>query len=249
VCRRKVNIMTMLHGLKKTAFKVSAHKEPENAEFADYKQRIANVVKALTESSSQLDKAEKQWHTLFTEQKKQAENFANLYPDNDELRKVAKQAVEITDAMQSQSVSTSPLSSQYSTIAGKVKTYLAEYKTLESEYARLANAKTESELYRKKVDDLEKAKKQDEEKMSRNLAKYDDAHTTYERQLEGVIARQKQFYGKRKEVFKAAFVAYWLAHGTYASLLSGKVGPLSDYVQANEQNMLTLDVANLKVTE
>eukprot|EP00184_Porphyridium_aerugineum_P004653 CAMPEP_0184697556 /NCGR_PEP_ID=MMETSP0313-20130426/4487_1 /TAXON_ID=2792 /ORGANISM="Porphyridium aerugineum, Strain SAG 1380-2" /LENGTH=242 /DNA_ID=CAMNT_0027156369 /DNA_START=290 /DNA_END=1018 /DNA_ORIENTATION=+ len=239
----------IMHTLKKTTFKIAHGKEPENSEFIDYKQRISNMVKALTESSQQLEKAEKQWRQIYADQKKHAENFANLYPDDDDIRTVAKSAVEVMKKIDD---ATSPAKTEamsHTKIHRQVKTFLAEYKTLESEYSKLTDAKTEYEMYKKKVDDLEKAKKQDEEKILRNASKFEEVKTTYENQLEAVISRQKAFYGKRKEVFRASFVSFWLAQQTYESLIGAECATVLQYAKQHEKAMLELDVGSLKSEE
>ncbi|KAA8491184.1 hypothetical protein FVE85_9479 [Porphyridium purpureum] len=238
----------MLHSIKKASFKVAAKAEPEHEEFLELKQRIANMVKTLTESATQLDKAEMHWQTLFAEQKQTAENFANLYPDDDDLRKIAKTAVEVTAEVE-RSAAQSRESSTYVAINKQVKAFLAEYKTLESEYKQLTDAKTEFEMYRKKCDDLEKARRPDEERILRNATKFDEAKLSYEQNVETVIQHQKQFYAKRKEVFRAAFVSYWLAHGMHMDHLKAKIGPVNAYAKSCEKDLVNLNIASIRGDE
>jgi len=232
--------------MKKVAGSWKHSKQPDSAEFSDYKQRLDNVVKALEATSASTAASQKVWKTLAADQAKAVENYMNMYPDDDDVRNKARDAVAASSKVTADFTKSEDSGAPANVIDKHVKQYLAEIKSLQTEYKKLGSAKVDYDMYGSKVQSLEGSKKQDETKIERNRTKLEEARINYESILEATIKRQKELYAKRQTLFKAGFVSYWLSQGTYIAFLSGNYANVVRYAKENESTMMALDVNSIR---
>uniref|UniRef100_A0A6T6ANG6 BAR domain-containing protein n=1 Tax=Compsopogon caeruleus TaxID=31354 RepID=A0A6T6ANG6_9RHOD len=231
----------VLHSLKK-AKSFGRCSIPESQEFQEYKLRIENVVKTLEANALANREMAALWKKLGAEQKKNAENFMNMYPDDDELRTAAVSAHGSCMENEAHVSSVTEDRSSCVVVDRAVKQYIAEMKNLSMDYKRLHEARTEFGFYQDKMASLEAAKRPDEEKIDRNREKLMDAQTNYEDLLAWVIERQEDLYSKRKDIFKASFVVYWLSQAKYVEHSSRDFLQQFGFGRKHEKQMLELDI-------
>lgn len=233
----------MMHKIKKAT---TTAKGTENAEFADYRNRLDNLASYLRESSAALNESERAWREVCNRQKVFAEKFANSYPDKDEVREFGKQSASLSDTLVREFVlKTEGSNADHWKVDNVVTDYLGEIADIASEYKPVADAMKEVTMYSKKVDDLQTAKKTDEQKIQRNLEKLDEAKKTYEDILDRVVDRMKTVYNKRQVALKATYVAYWSSQLRAFDLLDKSLDPTREFVEGSVESFFGLNIKSM----
>lgn len=233
----------MMHKLKKAAH---SGKAAENAEFADYKNRLDNLSNYLRSSSAALNASEQAWRDVCNRQKQFAELFCNRYPDRDQVREFSKESASASQALVKEFVlKTDGSTAAHWQIDSVVQDYLAEIDGISVEYKPVAEAAKEVTMYTKKVDDLQTAKKPDENKIGRNMEKLDDAKKAYEEILDRVVDKMKSVYNKRQVAMKATYVAYWSSQLRAFNLLDASLEPTRAFVEGSIERLSTLKIGRM----
>lgn len=233
----------MMHKIKKATTTV---KGAENAEFADYRNRLDNLASYLRESSAALNESERAWREVCNRQKVFAEKFANRYPDKDQVRDFGKQSASLSDTLVREFVlKTEGSNADHWKVDNVVTDYLNEIADIASEYKPVADAMKEVSMYSKKVDDLQIAKKTDEQKIQRNLEKLDEAKKTYEGILDHVVERMKTVYNKRQVALKATYVAYWSSQLRAFDLVDKSLDPTREFVESSVEGFFGLNIKGM----
>lgn len=233
----------MMHKIKKAT---STIKGTENAEFADYRNRLDNLASYLRESSAALNESERAWREVCNRQKVFAEKFANRYPDKDEVREFGKQSASLSDTLVREFVlKTEGSNADHWKVDNVVTDYLGEIADIASEYKPVADAMKEVSMYSKKVDDLQIAKKTDEQKLQRNLEKLDEAKKAYESILDRVVERMKAVYNKRQVALKATYVAYWSSQLRAFDLVDKSLDPTREFVESSVESFFGLNIKGM----
>lgn len=232
-----------MHKIKKAT---TTAKGTENAEFSDYRNRLDNLASYLRESSAALKESERAWREVCNRQKVFAEQFANRYPDKDNVREFGKQSAALSDTLVREFVlKTEGSSADHWKVDNIVIDYLSEIAEITNEYKPVADAMKEVSMYTKKVDDLQTAKKQDEQKIQRNLEKLDEAKRMYEDLLTRVVDRMKTVYNKRQVALKATYVAYWSSQLRAFDLLDQSLDPTREFVQSSVGTLLQISIKTM----
>lgn len=233
----------MMHKIKKAAH---TGKGAENAEFADYKNRLDNLATYLRSSSAALKESEQAWRDVCNRQRQFADTFANRYPDKDQVRDFSKRSAQASQALVKEFVlKTDGSTAAHWQIDAVVQDYLAEIGEIAAEYKPITDAMKEVTMYNKKVDDLQTAKKPDETKIARNMEKLDDAKKSYEDILERVVEKMKIVYNKRQVALKATYVAYWSSQLRAFNLLDASLEPTREFVEGSVETLSTLKISTL----
>lgn len=237
----------MMHKIKKAAH---SGKGAENAEFSDYKNRLENLSTYLRSSSAALNASEQTWRDVCNRQKQFADQFANRYPDKDQVRDFSKQSAQASQALVKEFVlKTEGSTAAHWQIDAVVQDYLAEIDEISAEYKSVADAMKEVTMYTKKVDDLQTAKKQDESKIARNMEKLDDAKKTYEGILDRVVEKMKAVYNKRQIAMKATYIAYWSSQLRAFNLLDNSLEPTREFVENSIEGLSALKIRGMTPEE
>ncbi|PXF48188.1 hypothetical protein BWQ96_02140 [Gracilariopsis chorda] len=233
----------MMHKIKKATVR---DRTADNAEFADYRNRLERLGAYLRASSAALNESEKSWKDVCNRQKIFAEAFANSYPDKDEVRDFGKQSAQCSQALVKEFVlKTEGSTAPHWQVDAVVQDYLTEICAIASEYKPIADAKTEVAMYTRKVDDLQNAKKQDESKISRNIEKLEEAKKAYEDILERVVEKMKAVYNKRQVALKATYVAYWSSQLRAFNLLDASLEPTRAFVEGSVESLSGVQIKNM----
>lgn len=233
----------MMHKIKKAAH---SGKGAENAEFADYKNRLENLSTYLRGSSAALNASEQTWRDVCNRQKQFADQFANRYPDKDQVRDFSKQSAQASQALVKEFVlKTEGSTAAHWQIDAVVQDYLAEIDEISAEYKSVADAMKEVTMYTKKVDDLQTAKKPDEGKIARNMEKLEDAKKAYEEILDRVVDKMKAVYNKRQVAMKATYIAYWSSQLRAFNLLDNSLAPTREFVENSIEAFSTLKIRGM----
>lgn len=237
----------MMHKIKKATH---SGKGAENAEFSDYKNRLENLSTYLRSSSAALNASEQAWRDVCNRQKQFADQFANRYPDKDQVRDFSKQSVQASQALVKEFVlKTEGSTAAHWQIDAVVQDYLTEIDEISAEYKPIADAMKEVTMYTKKVDDLQTAKKQDESKIARNMEKLDDARKSYEDILDRVVEKMKTVYNKRQVAMKATYVAYWSSQLRAFNLLDASLEPTREFVENSIEGFSTLKIRGMSAEQ
>lgn len=233
----------MMHKIKKAAH---SGKGAENAEFADYKNRLENLSTYLKSSSEALNVSEQAWREVCNRQKTFAEQFVNRYPDKDEVRNFAKQSSQASQALVKEFVlKTEGSTAAHWQVDSVVQEYLGEIAEIAQEYKPIADAMKEVTMYTKKVDDLQVAKKPDESKIARNMEKLDEAKKAYDEILDRVVDQMKAVYCKRQVALKATYVAYWSSQLRAFNLLDASLEPTRAFVENAVEPVCALNIRSM----
>lgn len=233
----------MMHKIKKAT---TSAKGSENAEFADYKGRLESLSSYLRTSSAALNLSEQAWKEVCNRQKVFADQFANKYPDKDEVRDFGKQSAAASQALVKEFVlKTDGSTAAHWEVDGVVQEYLAEIAEISGEYKAVAEAHKEVCMYSKKVDDLQKLKKPDETKIGRNIEKFEEAKKAYEDLLERIVDKMKAVYGKRQVALKATYVAYWSSQLRAFNLLDSSLEPTRAFIEASMKTICEVKIRNM----
>lgn len=237
----------MMHKIKKAT---ATTKGVENAEFIDYRNRLDILASYLRESSAELNECERAWREVCHAQKAYSENFANRYPDKDNVRDFSKKSVALSETLVREfGLRTENLTTEHWKVNSIVTDYLAEIAEICHEYKCVGDAMKEVSMYSKKVNDLQTAKKADGTKIERNLEKLDEAKSRYETVLNDVVNRMKALYKKRQVALKATYVAYWSAQLRAIDLLDRCLRPTRDFVESSVGPMLKLNIRDMAMDE
>ncbi|KAI0566679.1 hypothetical protein FGB62_7g229 [Gracilaria domingensis] len=232
-----------MHKIKKAAIR---DKTADNAEFADYRNRLERLGAYLRASSAALNESEKAWKEVCNRQKVFAEAFANSYPDKDEVRTFGKQSAQASQALVKEFVlKTEGSTAPHWTVDAVVQDYLDEIGGISAEYKPITDAKTEVVMYTKKVDDLQNAKKPDEIKIARNIEKLEEAKKSYEDILDRVVEKMKEVYNKRQVALKATYVAYWSSQLRAFNLLDASLESTRAFVEGSVESLSALQIKNM----
>lgn len=232
-----------MHKIKKAAH---TGKGAENAEFADFKNRLENLSTYLRSSSSALNASEQAWRDVCSRQKVFAETFANRYPDRDEVRDFGKQSAQSSQALVKEFVlKTEGSTAAHWQVDSVVQDYLQEIALISQEYKPISDAMKEVTMYTKKVDDLQIAKKPDEAKIARNMEKLEDAKKEYDQLLDRVVEQMKVVYNKRQVALKATYVAYWSSQLRAFNLLDASLTLTRDFVENSVESLCTLKIRTM----
>lgn len=232
-----------MHKIKKAAANT---KGSENAEFADYKNRIDNLSAYLRESSAALNESERAWKEVCNRQKAFAEKFGNSYPDRDAVRDFGKHSALASQKLVKEfALKTEGSSAPHWQVDAVVQDYLSETTEITNEYKPLAEAQKEVVMYTKKVDDLHNAKKPDETKIARNMEKLEEAKRVYEDILDRVVDKMKLVYNKRHVALKATYVAYWSSQLRAFNLLDASLEPTRGFVEGAVQGISEIKIKQM----
>lgn len=233
-----------MHKIKKATASVA--KGTENAEFADYKNRLENLGSYLRESSAALNASERAWKEVCYQQKMFSEKFANRYPDKDKVREFGKQSAELSQSLVKEFVlKTDGSSAAHWAVDAVVQEYLTEIEEISNEYRPIADAMKEVSMYTKKVDDLQNAKKPDDSKISRNMEKLEEAKKKYDKILDRIVDKQKRVYSKRQVALKATYVAYWSSQLRAFNLLDESLDPTREFVQGAVESISDIRISSM----
>lgn len=232
--------------------KKAAHsgKGAENAEFADYKNRLENLSTYLKTSSDALKVSEQAWRDVCMRQKAFAEHFANRYPDRDQVRDFGKESAAASQALVKEFVlKTEGSTAAHWQVDAVVQDYLMEIAEIAQEYKPVTDAMKEVTMYSKKVDDLQIAKKPDDTKISRNMEKLDEAKKAYEAILDRIVEQMKVVYNKRQVALKATYAAYWSSQLRAFNMLDASLAPTRDFVENAVESLATLKIRSITPEE
>mmetsp|Transcript_1634 Transcript_1634/g.4909 ORF Transcript_1634/g.4909 Transcript_1634/m.4909 type:complete len:237 (-) Transcript_1634:130-840(-) len=224
--------------------KVSGPTPLGNPEIEEYTQKLLNVSSALEESSRSIIITEMEWKKVYTQVKKQFENFVNVYPDNDDYRGVFKRGADACEAI-GENYSNEDLSLPGRKIDFKVQEYLIEINTV------LKELKCLEELHRNYVDSVDrlnsvqKSKRGEGERLGKWEERAEAAKQDYHEKSEDILNKMKRIYGKRKIMYNASYVAYWRSQMTFMSMLQDQMQETTSYVQKHENQFLNMDVSKL----
>lgn len=243
----------MLHTFKKKVAKATAPTRgvTPGSEFLDYQQRLATVKKNLMYTDTAMDNAVKNWTEQMIEQRSFSERFSEGYPiSGDDTDRVAKEFAEGSQNLYDHFVrTTSPESASYYKMHMELKSYIKEIGAIEAMYSPLVEAKSESDRYQNKVDTLERAKKTNDLKKSRNLAKMDSEKQKLAQLTAEVVSSQKKTYAKAPIVYKAALCAYWSANETHIRIMMKSMEKTAEFARETEIELAGLDVSQLVIVE
>lgn len=233
--------VTMLHALKrKTVGGIQARHEPKNAEFDNLRQRLDNVQKALTNSLDSASKAEKSWIGVTDSAQNFCEGLHSLYPQDDAVRILFKKTLDDASALQKEVKHGAEAASNVKSIERMVRGYLAEIKTLKTEYPRVEAARKDFGMYHRKVERLGSQNTKKDDKRRKFLDLLENSKATYDSILDGIIHRMRTTYDKSPTMFRAAYVAYWLSQLRIHSAVSRYYQPALAYAAENESNLFAI---------
>lgn len=236
----------MMHKIKKATAQATLKTKPENAEFNDYKQRLDNLSSYLKASSKALNESELAWKEVCNRQKQFAETFANRYPDKDDIREFGKQSASASSKLVKEFLlKTDGTQAKHWEVDAVVQEYLNEIAAIASEYRPINTASTEVAMYTKKVDDLQKAKKQDDTKIARNMEKLEEAKRAYDDILDRVVDHMKEVYNKRQVALKATYVAYWSSQLRAFGLVDASLAPTRDFVAGSIDSVCAVKISRM----
>lgn len=235
-----------MHKIKKATAHVTLKNSPENAEFNDYRARLENLATYLKATSKALHESEKTWKEVCMTQKQFAETFVNRYPDKDDIREFGKQSSIASQKLVKEfALKTEGAGAKHWECDAVVQEYLAEINSISAEYKPINAASTEVGMYEKKVNDLQKGKKPDEAKMTRNMEKLEEAKKAYEDILDRVVDHMKEVYGKRQVALKAAYVAYWSSQLRAFDLVEESLRPTREFVSGSVDSITAVQISKM----
>lgn len=239
-----------MHKIKKATAQATLKTKPQNAEFNDYKQRLDNLTSYLKSSSKALNESELAWKEVCNRQKQFAENFANRYPDKDDIREFGKQSASASNKLVKEfTLKTDGSQAKHWQVDAVVQEYLNEIAAISSEYRPINTASTEVAMYTKKVDDLQKAKKPDETKIARNMEKLEEAKKAYDDIIDRVVDHMKDVYNKRQVALKATYVAYWSSQLRAFGLVDESLHPTRDFVNDSIETICAVKISRMGQAE
>lgn len=262
--------MPVLHTVKKkTALAASPIlSPPNNAEYEDYKQRLSSIKRSMQATIASINDNTRRFNKLYISIRSFSERYVENYPVEKEATKgVARECEEESQELWDHFVKETGDWVPYKRIHKQIQVYIDEIRGVESKYFELKSRKVEMERYQGKLDKIALASKEPEKdgimgkvdgvlkktkgdidaKKTRNMVKLKRAKARYLDQLGEVIAEQKGTYSKHEIVFRAALAAYWLAHDSHVSCLLKSLHKTIEFAEANEGDMLELDVPNMDV--
>lgn len=222
-----------------------------NAEFNDYKGRLENLANSLTASHTALKQSDEAWKVLVHSQKTFAENFSNKYPDKDTTREFSKKSAESSQAVQKEFILKSDEgTATHWKLDAIPQAYIAEIREIETTYKDLTTSNTDLELYKKKVQDLQKPKKKDltdkeKSKVERNIKKLEENQKKHDELLDKTVDRMKEVYAKRQVPLKSAYVAFWLSQMRAFEMVDKSITITREFVRASVDDLLSVNMAKL----
>lgn len=237
----------MLHSMKR---KVGTKVEG-NAEFNDYKGRLENLRKSLTDSHTALKQSDEAWKVLVHSQKTFAENFSNKYPDKDTTREFSKKSAESSQAVAKEFIlKTDEGTATHWKLDAIPQAYIAEIQEIEGTYKDLTVSNTDLELYKKKVQDLQKPRKKDlsdkeKSKVERNIKKLEENQKKHDDLLDKTVEKMKEVYGKRQVALKSAYVAFWHSQIRAFEMVDKSITITREFVGKSVDDLLNVNMAKL----
>lgn len=236
----------MMHKAKKLAAGVTTKRSPDSIEYADLCNKLSNLSTYLQQASADLHASEKGWKELCSKQKDFAKQFANKYPDKDQVREFAKKSEAKTQGLVKEFIlKTEGSTAPHHDLDAMVQAYLEEIRTVQEQYKEVTDLNTEVKMYEKKVKDLSKSKKADETKTARNMEKMEQAVQDYETKLDDVIEEMKAVYAKHNVVMKATYVAYWSSQLRAFDLLSDTLVDTRGFVSGSVEGLRSMDISSI----
>jgi len=227
----------MMHKLKRNIVGgIQSRHEPKNAQFENAQQRLDNIERALTNALESIEKAEKSWNEVADSAGEFCDGLHSLYPADDEIRTLFKKTLDETNALQLEVKAEPDISSNTQQIERVVRGYLTEIKTLKGEYPKVEVARKDFAMYQRKVDKLEHKEPGDEKKV-KFLDLLEGARASYFSILEGIILRMNSTYDKSPTMFRAVYVAYWLAQRRVHDAVTKHFQPSILYASHNEAGL------------
>mmetsp|Transcript_12289 Transcript_12289/g.50634 ORF Transcript_12289/g.50634 Transcript_12289/m.50634 type:complete len:239 (-) Transcript_12289:115-831(-) len=237
--------MGMITNLKRSVQrKVNGPAPTGNSDIDEYVQRLCNISSALEESSNSIIWSQQQWAKLYRGIKFQFENFANVYPDDDEYRQVFKQGSEHCNNI-AKTYSNEDLTLPGRRMDFKVQEYLVEINAVLKESKYLEEAYANYKAGVEKISHLERAKRVDHEKIARFEESTEVLRKNYIAMSDSLLTKMKRVYSKRKIMFNTAYVAYWRSQMTFISMLEEETKETKEYVMKHEKEYLNMDVSKL----
>lgn len=244
---------TMLHAVKKSVAKASAPSRGVNppAEFLDLKVQLAAVKRNISLVDKKMTEANKAWSLQMMEQRTFSERFAEGYPStSDETAGIANEFAESSQALYDHFVrETDPVAQNYHKMQEQVKVYLKEVAEVEATYPKLTEAKSETARYQEKVDNIERSKKDNEAKKSRNLQKMDSEKEKYDDLVKTVVIAQKKTLAKSATVHRLALCAYWSANATHIQIQQQSMEKTAEFARTHEDELAGLDITSLDLVD
>lgn len=241
----------MLHGLKKRVTKVTnATAATPSAQFQDYQLRLEAVKRNLQVADKRLDDCSKHWLKHLFDQRSFSAGFVEGVADHDsETYSVAHEFAEGAQTRYDHFVrETSPEDASYNKMHNQVKAYLEEIAEVEAMYPKLIEAKSEASRYQGKIDSIEKAKKVDDLKKTRNLEKLDAQRESFSQLQREVTEAQKKTFAKADTVMRMALVAYWDMNSTHVAIMNQSLEKTQDYATSNAPEMCDIDISTLEIS-
>eukprot|EP00172_Hildenbrandia_rubra_P001976 Plantae.Rhodophyta-Hildenbrandia_rubra.ctg26226.p1 GENE.Plantae.Rhodophyta-Hildenbrandia_rubra.ctg26226~~Plantae.Rhodophyta-Hildenbrandia_rubra.ctg26226.p1 ORF type:complete len:279 (+),score=69.43 Plantae.Rhodophyta-Hildenbrandia_rubra.ctg26226:1255-2091(+) len=237
----------MYHSVKR---KVGTKAEG-NAEFNDYKGRLENLAVSLTASHTALKQSDEAWKVLVHSQKTFAEEFSNKYPDKDTTREFSKKSAESSQAVAKEFIlKTDEGTATHWKLDAIPQAYIGEIREIEATYKDLTKSNTDLELYKKKVQDLQKPRKKDltdkeKSKVERNIKKLEENQQKHDELLDKTVERMKEVYAKRQVAMKSAYVAFWLSQMRAFEMVDKSIAITREFVGASVDSLLDVNMAKL----
>lgn len=237
----------MLHSVKRKV----GNKAEGNAEFNDYKGRLENLTSTLSASHTALKQSDEAWKVLVHSQKTFAESFANKYPDKDPTREFAKKSAASSQATNKEFIlKTDEGSATHWKLDAIPQAYIAEIQEVEATYKELTVSNTDLELYKKKVQDLQKPRKKDltdkeKSKIERNVKKLEENQTKHDDLLDKTVDRMKEIYAKRQVALKCAYVAFWLSQIRAFEMVDKSITVTREFVGSSVDTLLETNMSKL----
>lgn len=243
----------MLHSIKKTVGKTTASQRgvTPSAEWQDLKLQLEAVKRNIKLVDTKMTDANRAWSKQMMEQRSFSERFSEGYPNtSDETHQIATEFAESSQALYDHFVrETSPEATSYHKMQEQVRVYLKEIAEVEAMYPKLVEAKSEATRYQGKIDAIERSKKDNEAKKSRNLQKMDSEKEKYDELTKSVIIAQKKTLAKSAIVHKMALCAYWSSNAAHLQLSQQSMERTADFARTHEDELATLDIAALEISD
>lgn len=106
---------------------------------------------------------------------------------------------------------------------------------------------SQTSRYQAKVDTIERAKKENDAKKTRNLQKMDSEKEKYDELVKTVIIAQKKTLAKSATVHRLALCAYWSSNAAHVQIQQRSMERTAAFARASEDELASLDISSLDI--
>lgn len=218
-------------------------KNVTDAEFNNFKSRLEASVASLKYLREQLPASELAWKEMASTNKHFVENYVDAYPDEDKMRKFARETDRACEKLHRAVTFTND--GKHWDCDTVVSDFIAEVEGLD--YKTVVSAQNEVAKYSRKLEVLRKAKSFDEERFTRNEEKMDVVRSNYERVLQPTVARMRELWAMVPVAFTAVFVGYWASHVRAVDLVRSAFSDTKQYVDFHQDMLASVgaDIRNI----